>query len=101
MARKTAAASEEAAVKSAAIAANETTDETTTVSVQSTYEAVATKTAASVSVYTVDELAGAAKGQFGASVSLVRAALKCAGVESASLEDAKRIVDEFRKREVK
>ncbi len=52
-------------------------------------------------VYTASELAAQAREIFGAAPEAVTAALKTAGIQSASVEDAKKIVKEFLGREVK
>lgn len=65
-----------------------------------------TKTVAKVtnvaveSTYTVDEFVKAAK-KLNASSDIVKAAFKCAGKEKATLEEAKKIVNTFKSKEVK
>ena len=51
--------------------------------------------------YTAEELAKAAGKVFGVPQDVVTAALRMAGVKSATVEEAKKIVTEFAKREVK
>jgi hypothetical protein len=53
------------------------------------------------SVYSIAELAGAARTQFGVPPEVVTVALKTAGKTSAALEEAKLIVAAFLEREVK
>ena len=52
-------------------------------------------------VYTLQELAAAHDKQFGCSQEMVRAALLHAGKNTVTLAEAKRVVEQFRKREVK
>lgn len=54
-------------------------------------------------VYSVDELARAADKVFGKGTSpyVVRAALRMKGVESATVDDAKKLVEAFAHKEVK
>lgn len=52
-------------------------------------------------VYTVQELAQAHDQQFGTSYEMVRAALLYAGKISATLSEARELVEQFRKQEVK
>lgn len=52
------------------------------------------------SVYTAHELAAAAKEVFHASPDIVTAALRIAGVKKATVQEATRIVEDFRKKEV-
>lgn len=52
-------------------------------------------------VFTVRELAAAHQQQFGCSYEMVIAAFMHAGKDSATLAEAKDIVGEFRKKEVK
>ena len=54
-----------------------------------------------VSTYTVDELAKAPEAVGAKSPDIVRAALKRAGLESATVEEAKEIVKKFKNKEVK
>lgn len=51
--------------------------------------------------YKAEELANAANRIFGVPQDVVTAALRMAGVKSATLEEAKKIVAEFAKKEVK
>lgn len=51
--------------------------------------------------YTAAELANAAKRVFGVPQDVVTAALRMAGVKSATIEEAKKIVTEFAGKEVK
>lgn len=57
-------------------------------------------TAAVESLYTVDELAAAAKEVFHASPDVVKAALRLNGVQKTTRKEAARIVEAFRKMEV-
>ncbi len=60
-----------------------------------------TVTAAAVeSLYTVEELAAAAKEVFHASPDIVKAALRLNGVQKTTQKEAARIVEAFRKMEV-
>lgn len=52
------------------------------------------------STYTVDEFVKAAK-KLEASPDIVRAAFKCANKETATLEEAKKLVKSFKTKEVK
>lgn len=54
-----------------------------------------------LSTYTVDEFAAAPNSVGVQSADIVRAAFKMAGKEVATLEEAKKIVSVFRKKEVK
>lgn len=56
--------------------------------------------AAPESVYTAAELIAAAKTVFHASPDIVTAALRVAGVNKATVQEATRIVEDFRKKEV-
>ena len=51
--------------------------------------------------YTAAELANAAKKVFGVPQDVVTAALRMAGVKTATVEEAKKIVKEFAGKEVK
>lgn len=51
--------------------------------------------------YTAAELANAANKVFGVPQDVVTAALRMTGVKSATIEEAKKIVTEFAKKEVK
>ncbi len=51
--------------------------------------------------YTAAELANAAKKVFGVPQDVVTAALRMAGVKSATIEEAKKIVKDFAGKEVK
>lgn len=52
------------------------------------------------SLYTVDELAAAAKDVFHTSPDIVKAALRLNGVQKTTQREAARMVEEFRKMEV-
>lgn len=52
-------------------------------------------------MYKVAELAARARQMFGTTQEVVTVALKTAGKESATIEDAKKTVQEFLNREVK
>ena len=52
-------------------------------------------------MYTIKELSSASKKFFGVSGALVAAALKETGKETFTLEEAKKIIEEFANREVK
>ena len=51
--------------------------------------------------YTAAELANAAQKVFGVPQDVVTAALRMAGVKAATIEEAKKIVQDFAKKEVK
>lgn len=51
--------------------------------------------------YTVAELANAAQKVFGVPQDVATAALRMAGVKAATIEEAKKIVQDFAKKEVK
>lgn len=53
------------------------------------------------SKYNIDELAAAAKTAFNTSAIMVKAALKTAGKTEYTMDEAKKIVDEFKNKEVK
>jgi len=57
--------------------------------------------AAQESVYTVNEFADSSQQVFGARRECVIAAFLCAGKESATITEAKKIVETFLKQEVK
>lgn len=59
-----------------------------------------TKTAV-LSTYTVDEFAAAPKSLGVTSPDIIRAAFKVAGKTEATLEEAKKLVLDFKKKEVK
>jgi hypothetical protein len=61
----------------------------------------ATARAASAPLYAATDLAAKARTQFGTMPEVVAAALKTAGKDKASLDDAKRLIREFLSREVK
>lgn len=82
--------------------------EKTVETVEKTIETV-TKTAETVSeldktvsesTYTVDEFANAPQSVDASTPDMVRAAFKVAGIESATVEEAKKIVKEFKEKEV-
>lgn len=52
------------------------------------------------SLYSADELAACAKQVFNAHPDIVRAALRVEGMTKATVSDAKKIVEKFRKKEV-
>lgn len=52
-------------------------------------------------MYKAEELAAKARQMFGTTPEVVAVALKTAGKESATIEDAKKTVHEFLNREVK
>lgn len=51
--------------------------------------------------YTAAELANAAQKVFGVPQDVVTAALRMAGIKSATIEEAKRVVMDFARKEVK
>ena len=55
----------------------------------------------SASVYTAEEFASQAKKLFGTKPDIVTAAFYVAGKDKATVEEAKELVDKFRKKEVK
>lgn len=59
------------------------------------------KETAAVSTYTVDEFAAAPKSLDVTSPDIIRAAFRLAGKDKATVEEAKKIVADFRKKEVK
>jgi len=63
----------------------------------------ATKEAVAESIYTAEELANSSTKVFGAKVrrDCVVASFRCAGVTSATVAEAKKIVNAFLQREVK
>ena len=56
---------------------------------------------ANLSVYTVDEFAAAPKSLNVNSPDIIRAAFRLAGKDKATVEEAKKIVTDFKKKEVK
>ena len=54
-----------------------------------------------VTKYTIKELANAAKAAFDTSKVVVLAALKCAGKDTYTMEDATKIIKTFKNKEVK
>ena len=59
-----------------------------------------TAAATAESLYTVDELAAAAKDVFNTSPDIVKAALRLNGVQKTTQREAARMVEAFRKMEV-
>lgn len=57
--------------------------------------------AAAVPVYTAEELAKAADQVFGVSPDIVTAALAVAGIKTAAIPEAEKIIREFANKEVK
>lgn len=53
------------------------------------------------SVYSVDELADAARDMFGTSPDIVRAALRMADMTESTVSAAKELVEKFRHKEVR
>lgn len=65
-------------------------------------EAKVEKTAAPIEeVYTAEEFYRAARTLWGVAPELVRAALRCKGVTKCTKEEARKIVEEFKNKEVK
>lgn len=55
---------------------------------------------AAVSMYAVEDLAGVARSLFGCSPDIVTAALRSAGAQMYTKDDALAIVDKFRRKKV-